>query len=279
MIYLIVYADILIILNLTVDYFLLLAVNRFLNLAAKFWRIILSAAIGGISSLYIFLPQVSVTAEFVYKLLVCAVMSFFAFGFVNLKRYLKVSGVFFGITCLYGGIMIAIWHIFKPKGMVINNSFVYFNISPVFLISATVCFYFLFVLLMRIFSATSKNADRCQVTLFAEGNTVNVDAIIDTGNSIEDVFGKSEIIIGDQSVYYSLFGNKDKENDIDIKKRYRIIPCATVSGTNALDGYRCDKANINIGNRKITLDKPILAISKQTLDDDYTAILNPKILN
>ena len=276
---LVVYADILIILNFTVNYFLLLAVRRFLNSKVKIFRIIISATIGGISSLYIFLPQSSVVTELFYKLVVCLVMSFSAFGYKSFKKYLKASGAVFGITCLYAGLMIALWHIFKPNGMIINNSVIYFNISPIVLITATVVFYLLFMVLFRIFSSASKTALKCEITLFADNCCVGFNAIVDTGNSIEDIFGKSEVIIADKTVFNLLFGDRTKENDDFLITRYRLIPCVTVSGTDTLDGYRCDKANIKIDTDIITLEKPILAISKQTLNDGYEAIVNPKIFS
>ncbi len=277
--FMVVYADILILLNFLVNYLLLSTVKVILSANIKTYRIILSSVFGAISSLYIFIPYVTKTADLLYKLLICALMAFIGFGYKSIKKYLKAVLAVFGATCLYAGIMIAIWHIFKPNGMVINNSVVYFNISPIFLIAFTVFFYFAFTLAFNIFSKASKTAERCKITLFADENSANFDAIIDTGNSLEDIFGKSEIIIADQSIYYLLFGNKTVETDDDLKKRYRIIPCSTVTGSNTLDGYRCDKAYIKNETQKITLEKPILAISAEAINDDYEAIVNPKIFN
>ena len=274
MIILVVYADILVILNLIVNYFLLLAVKSFLKLQTKTYRLILSAAFGGISALYIFLPQSFILSEILYKLIICLVMAFLAFGYKNLSAYLKASGTLFGVTCLYAGVMIAVWRIFKPSGMVINNSVIYFNISPLILICFTVAFYLLFTILLNIFSATAKNAERCQITLSADNTTVNCEA-----NSVVDIFGKSEVIIADRSVYYSLFGNLNLNTDDNLKKRYRVIPCSTVTGADTLEGYRCDKADIKTEKQKITLEKPILAISKEPLREGYEAIINPQIFN
>ena len=55
------------------------------------------------------------------------------------------------------------------------------------------------------------------------------------------------------------------------------MPCGTVSGTGALDGFRCDMATVTDGTRTVRLEKPILAVSKTRLNDDYQAIVNPKI--
>ena len=49
-----VYADVLFAVNMIVDYFLLRACAAFLHKKPKTMRLILSAAVGGISSIYIF---------------------------------------------------------------------------------------------------------------------------------------------------------------------------------------------------------------------------------
>ena len=275
----IVYADILILLNFLVNYFLLLTAKNINSAHTKLYRLILSSALGALFSLYIFLPPINRFYDLLIKLLTCFFMTLIGFGYKSHKKFLKAFFTVFGSTCLYAGIMIAVWHIFKPNGMIINNSVVYFNISPLFLITFTVGFYFLFSIGFRIFSKTSKTAERCEVTLFADEKQANFDAILDTGNSLEDIYGKSEIIIAEKSVFYLLFGEKDINNDDKLKKRYRVIPCSTVAGTTTLNGYRCDKAYIKSESKKITLEKPILAVSNEPINEDYEAILNPKIFS
>lgn len=275
----VVYADILIVLNFIVDYFLLLLSSKFLKLKPKLWRMMISAFLGGLSSLYIFLPQGSILTEFAVKLVINSVMSFVCFGFKNLKYFLKTTGIFFVVTCLYAGIMIALWQILRPKGMVINNSVVYFNISPIVLIGTTVIGYILYIILSRLFAGSAGFAERCVVTIFADGKSITADAIIDTGNSITDIFGKSEIIISDKTVLISLFGNLNVDENEKIKLRYRTVPCGTVSGGDVLEGFRCDSAKINYNNKFLILEKPILALSKIPLKENYSLILNPKIFN
>ena len=124
----VVYADILIVLNMLVDYFLLLSTKRLLKRKTNVIRIVLASLEGGIFSLYIFLPQSAVFIELSTRMAVCFVMSLTAFKFINLKEFLKNSVTLFLITCLYAGVMTAVWKLFKPYGMVINNSVVYFKL-------------------------------------------------------------------------------------------------------------------------------------------------------
>ncbi len=275
---LIVYADVLIFLNTLVDYFLLLVTAKLSGERASALRVVLAAVIGGISSLYIFLPKVSVVLELLYKSAVAFCLSAVCFGISGFKRYLKNTGILFLITCGYAGVMFALWTVFKPYGMVINNSVVYFNISPTVLVICTALGYILFSIVWRIFKKSSRFATECDITVFADGRNISLNAIVDTGNSIEDIFEKSEVIIADKRQVGALFGNIDFNQNTKLKRRYRILPCSTVSGYDTLDSYRCDSAVINCDNKKTVLQKPLLAVSKSDLGDGYNAIINPKIL-
>ena len=130
----IVYADILIILNLAVDYFLLRAAACLQHLNPPLWRMLLSSLAGGSSSLYIFLPPRGVILDILFRTAVCAAMTFICFGFGKIKRFLRTCGVFLLVTFGYGGAMTALWYLLKPSGLTVINSVVYFNISTAVLI-------------------------------------------------------------------------------------------------------------------------------------------------
>lgn len=275
----VVYADILLTVNLIVDFFLLKITLMILKITPKTLRLILSSALGALFSLYIFLPKSPVLIELLIHFLMSGVLTLICIGFGTLKRFLRGVITLFTVTIVYGGAMIALWQLFKPKGMIINNSVVYFNISPIVLISATVLGYFVYTLFSKIFATTSKNAKRCNVTLYALGKSVGVTAIIDTGNSLTDILSDSEIVIVDLSVATTLFGGLDIISDPLLATRYRTIPCNTVSGGSIMDGYRCDIAEIYLDDKTVPLNNPIIAISKTPIKEDYSAILNPKILD
>lgn len=270
-----VYADVLVVLNLIVDYFLLSLSAHILKRYVSVWRMVLSAMIGAFSSLYIFLPELHIAVEMLLKTAVCLLMCLSAFGFSNLKSFLRSLFVITAVSFIYGGAMIAIWYIFKPSGMIINNSVVYFNISPVFLILFSLSAYIGIIFARKIIERTAEYSESCDIELISDNNKTSVKAIIDTGNSVEDVFSLSEIIVVDESVVSSVFDGYPLSNSL--KHRYRVIPTNTVSGTTLLEGYRCDKARIYLNGKNIELKSPILAVSKTPIKDGFNAIVNPKI--
>ena len=273
-----VYVDVLLVVNLIVDFFLLKITFKLLRVNPKTIRILISDLLGAVSSLYIFFPESTAFIDITVQLIISSLMMLSALGFKTLKYFLRAVGVFFAVTCVYGGIMTALWQVLKPKGMIINNSVVYFNISPLVLIVSTVSGYFLYLFLNKILALPSKTAKKCSLNLYALGKSVGLTGIIDTGNSITDVLSNSEIIIVDKAVAVSLLGREDFSNDPLYATRYRTIPCETVMGRSLLDGFRCDMGEIRFEDKTIYLNNPIIALSKTPIKENYSAILNPKIL-
>ncbi len=270
----VVYADILMLVNFIVDYFLLAATALLLKRRVTLWRSLLGAAVGAVSSLYIFLPQSAFFLEVLIRFLISAVITLCTFGFKRLKDFLRATVCFFAVTFLYAGAMMALWLLLRPDGMVINNSVVYFNISPLFLILFSVAGYFLSAVARLLLSKKSASAKRCSVTLKVGEKRVTREAIVDSGNSLSDAFGLSEVIISDSNTATSLLGSLSSDF---CRSRYRAIPCGTVAATDILDGYRLDSAAISFDGKEKLIDKPILAISKVKLQD-CEAIINPKTI-
>lgn len=274
----VVYVDVLLVVNLIVDFFLLKITFKLLRVNPKPIRVLISDLLGAISSLYIFFPESTAFINITVQLVISSLMMLSALGFKTLKYFLRAVGVFFAVTCVYGGIMTALWQVLKPKGMVINNSVVYFNISPVVLIAFTAVGYFLYLFLSKILVLPSKTAKRCSLTLYALGKSVGLTGIIDTGNSITDILSNGEIIIVDKAVVMSLLGTEDILSDPVYATRYRTVPCETVMGRSLLEGFRCDMGEIRFEDKIISLNNPVIAISKTPIKENYSAILNPKIL-
>lgn len=268
-----IYADVLMLVNFVVDYFLILLSSKFLHTKIKLIRLILASAVGGVFSLYILVPQTGFITQMMIHIAMCAALCLVAFGLGGIKRFIRCIAVMFSVNFAYSGAMIALWMIFKPSGMVINNSVVYFNISPLFLIVFSVVGYFVAMLIRKVAKKPFEQNTYCVATLICDTNKITLSGISDTGNSLKDVFGISQIFITDNCVVERLLG--DKAYDIT---RFRKIPCGTVTGESVLDGYRIDSAIINFNNKTYDFKNPILAVSKTPLVD-AKIIVNPENLN
>lgn len=273
----VIYADVLIVLNILVDYFLLKLTARIVHKNPSLIRLVLGSVLGGISALYIFLPSQNWIIEFLIRLVISLIITLATFGLGSAKSLFKNTAVFFAVTFGFAGAMLGLWYIFEPKGMAVNNSVVYFNISPAVLIGLSALFHIIVSVLRYILHKNSDSAKECKIRVTLGENTAETGALIDTGNSISDAMGMSEVIIVDKRFAEKLFGDIEKISDNqDMVARYRVIPCNTVSGTTLLEGYRCDKAYIRYEGSVTEVNRPILALSKTPLDRECEAIINPR---
>ena len=113
-----IYIDILVCLNVIVNYFLLLASGKFLSRPYKRWRILLGAFLGGLYSLYILLPQLAQWFTILVELAMAATITLTAFG---RKGILKTCSCFFAMSFLFAGSMFLLWKTAAPKNLIINN--------------------------------------------------------------------------------------------------------------------------------------------------------------
>ena len=266
-----VYADILILTNFIVDYFLLAATAKITKQKPPLWRSFSAAFLAALSTLIIFLPQQNPILEAAARFAICLAVCLMAFGYKGIRRLFSVSLVFFAVTFCYAGSMMALWYICKPPGMAIRNSVVYFDISPVFLIAFSVAGFFISTVFSYLFARRHKRAEPCFVTLDFCGKKADFNAIIDSGNSLSDPFSGGAVIVVDGKKCRRVFGDIDPRT---YPQKYRAVPCSTVSGNRLLDGFRCDGGKIITENRTIPLHNPVMAIAKTELLD-CEAIVNP----
>lgn len=273
-----IYVDILILLNFVVDFFMLNLTAKISNSTVKTKRIILGSVFASLFSLYIFLPPLKFWFEFVLRTVSSLIIVLFCFGFKNIKMFLKRFFVFYLISFIFAGVMIAIWLLFKPKTMAINNGIVYFNFSPVvFLISTTVC-YLSLLIFRNVFATESSKAKRVKITAYINNNSVSFVSAVDTGNSLRDPISNTPVIVADKKIIMQLtreeYGKFINGNSKTLSDRYRIIPIKTVGGGGLLAGIKCDYVKYN----NFLVENTIIAESKTSFTDDYSAVLNPEIL-
>ena len=133
----VIYIDVLLAVNFLVDYLLLLAVSRLLEGEVSRLSLCLGAAHGAVFSCSILLPQLPFYARLLSTLVQAALMALAAFGAKRRRRYLRSVVLIVIAGGVYGGLMFALWYLLHPEGMVIANGFVYLDISPTVLVTAT----------------------------------------------------------------------------------------------------------------------------------------------
>lgn len=278
-----VYIDVLIGLNIFINYFILLAVSKITKYKPDTKRFILSSLLAGVFSLIIFIPALNLFLSFLLKFFVTSLLILTAYKISCFKDFSVLSAVYFGISFLYAGTMFFVWLCSSYDGIIINNSVVYLDISPAIFISSVVAVYAVITVIKRIFGFEIKKDRFLNLTLYYRDAKVNAKCLYDTGNFLTDIFSDFPVVVVDKTVSLALVGIelqslKDLKNS-DFGLDIRIIPCSTVSNSGILYGYKIDKASIITKEKEYTAQPVIVAVSENKLSDRYTAIIGDAFYN
>lgn len=136
----VIYLDVLICINLLINYFILLAMSKFLHLRSKRIRLIIASLLGAIYSIIILFPKMLFISSAIIKILMSISIVGAAFGF-NFKKIIRNSFIFYIINFIFGGFIFCLWYFCNATGAVMKNGMLYLNISPIFLAFSTILAY------------------------------------------------------------------------------------------------------------------------------------------
>lgn len=265
-----VYVDVLVAVNFFINYFLLLASAKFLTVCAKRGRLAAASGLGALFSLSILLPEIPAMLSLAVKLLMSASIVLCAFGFGGIKQFLRNTAAFYIINFGFAGLMLALWYFFAPQGLIIRNSIVYFNISPVLLILLSVVCYLIITLVNRIAGRQMPKELFCRIVVSCSGATCDCTAKVDTGNSLREPFSNDPVVVISEDVVKRAIPTDDSLN-------FRLIPFDVVSGSGMLKAFRPDRLTIYYGKQIIQVSKVYIAVSKTKLGG-CDALMNPDLL-
>ncbi|MGN0614488.1 MAG: sigma-E processing peptidase SpoIIGA [Porcipelethomonas sp.] len=271
-----IYLDVLIVLNIYVNFFLLKGTARFTHTPLKTSRCIISSVIGSLFSLAILLPSGSFLLSLIIKLAAAAVITAITFGIKDRRKFLRLLLYFYIINFIFAGVVMLLYITFKPSFMAFNNSYFYVDFSLISLVIFTAVAYFA-VTAVRYFM--DRGADSCHkysVLIRYSEHTVKLDAIADTGNSLTDGFtGRPVIVCPGSSLGFDCEFSPDNAGEIYSRFGLRMIPYSTIGNTGMIPVFSPDELLITDEEtgKRYTSDALVGIVSRET-----SAIFNPKLL-
>ena len=281
-----IYVDVLVVINIFINYFLLSAASLIVRLKPKRIRLAAGAFTGGAYSLVIFLPNIPNVLSVFMNFCMSVLLVLIGFAPKKITVFIKEFAAFFAVNFIFAGLMLAVWLVFKPSGMVYNNAAVYFDIDVKLLVLSTVVCYAVLTLFSKLLKRYSPDDKLFDVKLCNKGAAVFTKALFDTGNLLSDGFSDTPVIIAERSVVKKLvpegiFSFIDGEAALPINAddgSIRLIPAGTVGGESILRAVLIDSVTV-IGKKEAReVKNVILAESKTPFSSgDYSVLLGPKI--
>lgn len=228
----VIYADVLFLINFTVDFMCLYITRALVSSPARVWRISLAAALGGAYAVtWVALPYIPPLALLPVHALCAFVMILVSFGKKPFKRLCALCGVFALTAAVAGGVLGAAFSL-SGGGYVVSGG-VYADISPVFLLavaafSVGACYIYGVICRRRLTAKTAK------AIIYAGEKQHRASLCVDTGCHVLDPFTGELVVI----VSARVFGK-------DVPPATRFIPFSTAAGNTVLGGFRPQKLVID----------------------------------
>lgn len=284
----VIYVDVLVVLNLFVNYFLLLATSFSMKEDVKKSRLFIGAFLGGMYSLIVFVPEMGFAFNTLSRIAAGALIIFAAFGFKTFRRFLRLLLSFVMMTFLFAGLMIGLWIIFRPRGMVINNSAVYFQISLPLLVASTSVCYILSKLVIRFLHRNKPQKTICRVKVIAEGKFVEGKGMLDTGNTLSEGFSGYPVVICTYDFIKSIIPENSEAffkgevnslgtiNDENWRKKLRVVSYNTVGDTGIMPAFQPEKLIIDDSQET---EKVYIGVvnRKKYINESFDMLLNPNL--
>lgn len=262
----VIYVDVLLVVNFFITFLLLLVTQKIAKENSKLIRLVFASFAGSAYSLVILFDELQFAVSLLGKLCAAFVIVLIAFRQTSFKCFIKNTAIFFFVNFVFVGIMVGLWMIFKPSGIVINNSTVYFDVSATALLVSAFLAYVISAVIIRIYNNKSAKKDLYSITVYKNGKKYSFFAFADSGNKLREPFSDSPVIVADADLF----------SDVECN---RVIPVSTVSSEGMLTAFKPDKVVISTSRGEGVLNRVYIALSKNVKKGEYRGIINPESVN
>lgn len=283
----IIYADILILLNAVITYILLLTTTEFIGVSGERMRYIAGSFAGGFFSMIIMAPEMNLLLTFTVKSIICVLIVIITYGLYNIKIFLKCFCGFLAVSFLYAGIIYLLSDKLLSERIYYNNGYAYYRINSITLI----IFCIIVFLSVRILSKTLFRHDEAELIydmkIIKGEKSQNLKAFFDTGNSVSDIYtGKPVIIVNINDIkdffsedgFYKLesFFEGDTES---LPEKVRLIPVKGIGKISVLPAFSADKAIIKGESSVRVVSCPTVVIASDIFyGKSFNALINVDVL-
>lgn len=262
----VIYIDVLLVVNFFITFLLLLITQKIAKENSKLVRIVIASFAGAAYSLVILFDELDFSVSLAGKLAAACLIVLIAFKRSSVKCFIKDTAIFFFVNFIFVGIMVGLWMIFKPSGIVINNSTVYFDISATALLVSAFAAYVISAVIIRICNNKTSKNELYDITVYYGDKKYSFFAFADSGNNLREPFSDFPVIVADENLF----------KDVPCS---RVVPVSTVNGEGILKAFKPEKVVISTSRGQGELSRVYIALSKNVKKGEYRGIINPKFIS
>lgn len=281
----IVYVDVLVVLNFIVNYLLLAVSVRLGGGDCSRLRLALAALIGAGASLAIFLPPLPPAANVALKSGLSALLAAIAGGYRDGRGYLRQLFLLLFSSFILAGLLLCVTLFSTGSGGIYDNGAIYFPISSLQLLLGAAAAYLAMALYKRFGRRGMAAQEQYLVSLSVGGRTVELIGEMDSQNRLIDFFSGTPVVVGPRTLLEPILPQgmrRALQEDYSAGRwmaGIRMIPCQTVAGEELLPAFRPDRMVLESGQETIEVEDVYIAVASQ-LDKagGKKLLLNPALV-
>lgn len=304
----IVYLDIILLLNIAIDTLLLWFTAFFRKERVVWWRIIAASVCGSTYLLFFFFPSFSLMYQWPVKLLLSILILWIAFGNKRLWAFTQNLIIFYFVAFVFGGGVFGLQYFLAPQNEILGGLVVTHNdgfgvgFKPTFVI-LVIGFGLVYVLGRKSYQAIQEprriETFLAEVVVTLAGERVICRGLVDTGNQLHEPITRIPVMILETRMLAhllppSLLRQADENGGMwekldgcweelpaEWQARIRLIPYRSVSrGMDFLLAIKPDSVTIVQDGNRFETQKVLIGLNPIPLaaDGKYQAIVHPAMM-
>ena len=284
----IVYGDLLFLINFSMDFLCFYLSCLLLHRKIKVWRTCVASFLGGVYSVASLFIMVNGALAFVIDGIVLVIMCIIAYWTrkMGVKRLIKSIFLYFFVSALLGGLMTALFSLFN------NLEFIKEIDGSGDGIDA-----WIFVILAIVGSFFALNGGKTLRASFSEKNvflkieseigTETISALVDSGNlATEPISGKSVVFVSiekckkiiEEPLYCAIKNNSIfDDTQFSVLNKIRFVPTRVLLGSSLLPALKFKKVILINGKYEKEIDVYVAFVNEEALGK-YDAIISHKTI-
>ena len=294
-----VYGDVILLENLVMNYLILYTTAKFARTKHHKLKFFLSALLGSIYAVISYFPQYHFLYTPVMKILFSLFIVVLAFTPTYLREFAKITGVFYIVSFIFGGAAFGIFYFINGLSLTFNGiSFIEHFPVKTLLLSLAVAYVCVKYCWDYIQYRIKRERIITAITISFNNQKAELDALIDTGNSLSEPLTNTPVIVVEYSAIKYLLPeeirivfDENKQDDLGAVSsamstsewlpRFRVIPFKSLGRDHGmLLGFKPDEMLINDNDQTLNIKNIVIAIYNKKLsrDGEYFALVHPDIM-
>ena len=294
----IIYIDIIFIENIIMNTIILYATAIILKQKVKNIRLIISAVIGSIYSILMYITKLTIYSSIISKFILSVVMAYVAFKPNDVKKIFKQIIIFYLTSFVFGGVALNLIYFLRPENINIKNGlFTGEYALKVIMLGAIMAFIIIKISIKIIKTKFNAKDMYCYIKLKINEKQIETKAMIDTGNLVKEPITNTPVVIVEESLLEGIIPKeilKNLENILcgnlenlpqDIQDEYlpklRCIPFSSLGKENGmLVGIKISEIVVKSEDEEKKTSNIIIGIYERSLTKkgEYRALVGVDLL-